>query len=231
MLLGMSVKDVIKKSILESDMYNQAISSSTILTIIVDLAVALLMGLLIYYIYKKFYKGVVYSRNYAITLVGMTVLTCMVTLAISTNIVISLGMVGALSIVRYRTAIKEPLDLMYMFWAITTGITVGASMYILVAITAVIMIVMILVFSKDKSHLNSYIVVVHYTDDETGDEIERLLYKMKYSVRSKILRDGIIEATFQVTCKQDNLVFAEKIRGIEDVKDVTVLEFDGEYHG
>ena len=130
MLLSMSIRDVIKKSILESDMYNQAISLSTVVTIFVDLAVAPLMGLLIYYIYKRFYKGVVYSRHYAITLVGMTVLTCMVTLAISTNIVISLGMVGALSIVRYRTAVKEPLDLMYMFWAITTGITVGASMYI-----------------------------------------------------------------------------------------------------
>ncbi len=231
MLISMSIRDVIKKSILESDMYNQAITGSTILTILVDLTVALLMGLLIYYIYKRFYKGVVYSRNFAITLVGMTVLTCMVTLAISTNIVISLGMVGALSIVRYRTAIKEPLDLMYMFWAITTGIAVGASMYILVALTAIIMIVMIFIFSKEKGNLKSYIVVVHYTEDETCDAIERLLYKMKYAVRSKILRDGVIEATIQVTCKQDNLVFAEKIRELEDVKDVTVLEFDGEYHG
>ena len=109
----MSIKDVIKKSVLESEMYNQAISLSTILTMTADLLLALVMGLLIYAVYKKFYKGVVFSRNYAITLVGMTVLTSMVTLAISTNIVISLGMVGALSIVRYRTAIKEPLDLMY----------------------------------------------------------------------------------------------------------------------
>ena len=231
MLLSMSIRDVIKKSILESDMYNQAISLSTIVTILVDLTVALLMGLLIYYIYKRFYKGVVYSRNYAITLVGMTVLTCMVTLAISTNIVISLGMVGALSIVRYRTAVKEPLDLMYMFWAITTGITVGASMYILVVLTAIIMIVLVIIFNKERSNLKSYVVVVHYTQDETCDAVERLLYKMKYSVRSKILRDGMVEATLQVTCKPDNLVFAEKIRAIEDVKDVTVLEFDGEYHG
>ena len=94
----MSVKDMIKKSVLESEMYNQAISSGTILTIVIDLAVALLLGLLIYMVYRKFYKGVVYSRNYAVTLVGMTVLTTMVTLAISTNIVLSLGMVGALSV-------------------------------------------------------------------------------------------------------------------------------------
>ena len=107
----MSVKDVIKKSILESATYNQAIRADTIIAMILDLALALVIGLLIYQVYKRFYKGVVYSKNFSITLVGMTVLTCMVTLAISTNIVISLGMVGALSIVRYRTAIKEPLDL------------------------------------------------------------------------------------------------------------------------
>lgn len=227
----MSVKDVIKKSILESDMYNQAISASTIFTIVVDLFVALLMGLLIYYIYKKYYKGVVYSRNYAITLIGMTVLTCMVTLAISTNIVISLGMVGALSIVRYRTAIKEPLDLMYMFWAITTGITVGASMYILAIIAAVIMIALVVVFSKDLEGRHAYILVVHYKGDSTGDEILRQMGKLKYTVRSKILRGEEAELTLQLRCKNDNTVFAEKIRNLADVSDVTLLECNGEYHG
>lgn len=227
----MSVQDVIKKSILESEMYNQAISLSTILTIVIDLTVALLMGLLIYYIYKTFYKGVVYSKNFAITLVGMTVLTCMVTLAISTNIVISLGMVGALSIVRYRTAIKEPLDLMYMFWAITTGITTGASMYILAVLTAAIMIVLILIFSKNTGRKKSYIVVVNYNGDETGDYIIRTLGKLKYAVRSKVLRAENVEMTLQVNCKTDNLAFTEKIRSLEGVKDVTLLEFNGEYHG
>ncbi len=227
----MSVKDVLKKSFLESDMFNQAISTSTILTIVIDLAVALVMGLLIYYIYKKFYKGVVYSKNFAMSLVGMTVLTCMVTLAISTNVVISLGMVGALSIVRFRTAIKEPLDLMYMFWAITTGITCGASMYILVLLAAVIMILMILIFSKEVAGRKSYIVIVHYTGDTTGDAIIKTLGKRKYSVRSKIFRSEDMEMTLQVNCKEDNLVFAEKIRSLETVKDVAVLEFNGEYHG
>ncbi len=227
----MSVKDMIKKSVLESDMYNQAIDTSTIMTIIIDLTVALLMGLLIYFVYKKFFKGVVYSRNYSITLVGMTVLCCMVTLAISTNIIISLGMVGALSIVRYRTAIKEPLDLMYMFWAITTGITVGASMYILAVLAAVIMIVLIFAFSRSTNVKNAYIMVVHYKDDETGDKIIRNLGKIKYSVRSKILRGNETEMTLQIRCKNGNMAFVEKIRSIEDVSDVALLEFNGEYHG
>jgi uncharacterized membrane protein YhiD involved in acid resistance len=233
----MSVKDAIKKSILESDMYNQAISSSTIITIIVDMAVALLMGLLIYYIYRRFFKGVVYSRNFAMTLVGMTVLTSMVTLAISTNIVISLGMVGALSIVRYRTAVKEPLDLMYLFWAITTGITVGASMYILAVIGAVIMIVFIVFFSRETAGKKAYIVIVHYKGDKAGDEIIRIMDNLKYSIRSysirsKVLRsDDSVELTMQVRVKADSLVFTEKIKAMEDVSDVTLLEFNGEYHG
>ena len=227
----MSVKDVIKKSVLESEMYNQAISAGTIITIIVDLIVAVIMGLIIYNIYKKFYKGVIYSKSFAVSLVGMTVLTCMVTLAISTNIVISLGMVGALSIVRYRTAIKEPLDLMYMFWAITTGITVGASMYILSIAASAIMIVIIAAFSSEKKMKSSYIVVIHYEKDSTGDEILRALGKNKYKVRSKIFKNDIVELTIKMTCRNDNLVFAEKIRNIENVKDVALLEFDGEYHG
>lgn len=123
----MSVKDMIKKSVLESGVFDQYNISS----ILVALAAALALGILIFLVYRRFYTGVIYSRTFAVTLVGMTVLTCMVTLAISTNVVISLGMVGALSIVRFRTAVKDPMDLLYLFWAITTGITAGAGMYVL----------------------------------------------------------------------------------------------------
>ena len=116
----MSVQDIIKNSFLES--FSNTFTLSSLVSMAIALLAALVFGLLIFLIYNKFYRGVVYNRSFAITLIGMTVMTAMVTLAISTNIVISLGMVGALSIVRYRTAVKEPLDLLYLFWAITTGI-------------------------------------------------------------------------------------------------------------
>ena len=227
----MSIEEMIKKSILESDMYNQTISLGTVLTILIDMTAALLMGFLIYFIYKKFYKGVVFSRNFAITLVGMTVLTCMVTLAISTNIVISLGMVGALSIVRYRTAVKEPLDLLYMFWAITTGITIGASMYILAAMGAVFVIGMIWILCNGSQKGNIFIMIVHYAGDETGDEIFRKLAKMKYFVKSKTMRNDEIELTVQVSGRQDNLHFTETIRSIPQVRDLTLIQYNGEYNG
>jgi hypothetical protein len=226
----MSVKDVIKKSVLESAAYNQAITGSTIFTFVVDLLLAFLVGLLIYAVYRRYYHGVVFSKNFGMSLVGMCVLTCMVTLAISTNVVISLGMVGALSIVRYRTAIKEPLDLMYLFWAIGTGIAMGASMYILVGLSFLIMVLVVISFSSNPSVGSAYIMVVHYQGDEAGDAVERSLSHISHTVRSKVMRGDETEMTVQLRAKNKNLSFAEKIRDLENVSDCTLLLFDGEYH-
>ena len=165
----MSVQDMIKKSVLESGMFSQY----DITKILAALAVALILGSVIYLVYQKFYVGVIFSRSFAVTLVGMTVLTCMVTLAISSNIVISLGMVGALSIVRFRTAIKDPMDLLYLFWAITSGITAGAGMYALTLLTAVIIILMITLFYHKQQNGRIYIAVIHYQGTQAGDEIIR----------------------------------------------------------
>lgn len=227
----MSVQDVIKKSILEADTFSQAISLNTIITIVMNMVVAIVVGYAIYRIYKKYYNGVVYSRSYALTLVGMTILTCMVTLAISTNIVISLGMVGALSIVRYRTAIKEPLDLLYMFWAITSGITIGASMYILVLIGFVVMAIFIALTFGAKTANAVYILSVQFTGNETADQIIRELNRTKYVVKSRIFRDNLSELTLQVECKDNQMIFVEKIQAIEQVKNVSFVKYNGEYHG
>ena len=227
----MSVQDVIKKSILESAMFNQAITLSTIITIVVNLIVAVLMGILIYLVYKKLYNVVVYSRNYAISLIGMTVLTCMVTLAISTNIIISLGMVGALSIVRYRTAVKEPLDLMYMFWAITVGITVGASMYILAVAASVIVILILVVMHKNKNVEQTYLYIIHYDDAKTYDEIIRILGKTSYLVRSQILRGTENELTLEIRPGKGQTTLVERINALNHVNDITAVQYNGEYHG
>lgn len=192
--------------------------------------VAVIVGVCIYLVYKKYYNGVIYSRTYGLTLVGMTILTCMVTLAISTNIVISLGMVGALSIVRYRTAIKEPIDLLYMFWAITSGITIGASMYILVALGFITMLVFIMLTFGKKSSTSVYIMMVQYIGNETSDEVLRELSKMTYTVKSKIIRDKMQEMTLQITCEPDKTIVAERIKAIEKVQNVTLVKYNGEYY-
>lgn len=223
----MSIQDFIKNSILESGAFDGA----SITSIVLGVLTALFMGAVIYIVYSKFFVGVIYSRSFAITLVGMTILTAMVTLAISTNIVISLGMVGALSIVRFRTAIKDPLDLLYLFWAITTGITSGAGMYLLVVATAVIMIIMIMIFHSKQQKGRIYITVIHYIGDEVGDDVIRAFGKMKYFIKSKTVRKGKTEMAVEVYCKNNDMFFLDKIRDIEGVEDATLIQYNGEYHG
>jgi hypothetical protein len=155
----------------------------------------------------------------------------MVTLAISTNVVISLGMVGALSIVRFRTAIKDPMDLLYLFWAITTGITAGAGMYVLALLAAAIMILMIVLFYHKQQRGKIYIAVIHYTGDQAGDEVIRCFGKRKYFVKSKTMRKEKTEMAVELYCRQNDMDFMEKIRSIEDVEDVTLIQYNGEYHG
>lgn len=226
----MSVKDMIKKSVLESAVYNQSMASGTYVTIVVDMIVALIIGYIIYKIYKRFFAGVVYSRFFAVTLIGMTVLTCMVTLAISTNIVISLGMVGALSIVRYRTAIKEPLDIMYLFWAITEGITIGASMYILASIGMLVMLIVVIGMSKMKENRGAFVMIVHLNDDAAKEKILDVLKAYVYSVKNSILREDTTELTIQIDMNKDDGI-AEKVRAISGVNDVALIQYNGEYHG
>ena len=223
----MSIQDLIKKSILESGAFDGA----SLTSIALGLITALIMGAVIYVVYSKFYVGVIYSRSFAITLVGMTVLTAMVTLAISTNIVISLGMVGALSIVRFRTAVKDPLDLLYLFWAITTGITAGAGMYLLVFVTAAIMIVTVLIFHNKQQKGRIYIAVIHYAGDEVGDNVIRAFGKMKYFIKSKTVRKEKTELAVEVYCKDNDMFFLDRIRNTPGVEDATLIQYNGEYHG
>lgn len=223
----MSVQDFIKSSILNSGAYDGV----NIANIILGLVSAMILGGLIYLVYSKFYVGVIYSRSFAVTLVGMTLLTAMVTLAISTNIVISLGMVGALSIVRFRTAVKDPMDLLYLFWAITSGITAGARMYLLALLAAAVMIAMIVLFYRKQQRGKIYIAVIHYTTDEAGDDIIRAFGKMKYFVKSKTMRKDKVEMAIEVFCKNNDTHFLEIIRDIEGVEDATLIQYNGEYHG
>lgn len=221
----MSINDVLKNSFVSS------YTGDDLGQILLSLVVSIIMGAVIYLIYRQFFTGVVFSRSFAVTLVGMTILTCMVTLAISTNIVISLGMVGALSIVRYRTAIKDPMDLLYIFWAITTGITVGAGMYLLAMIAAVVMVALFYIFYRNQQAGKVYIAVIHYHHDETEEKILQSFGKMKYFLKAKTVRKGLIELSVEVFCKDENLSFTDKIQALEDVDDVTLIQYNGEYHG
>lgn len=227
----MRLQDYFKNSVWESFTSSQGLTMDTATQIVVSMLIALLMGLFIYKIYQIYFGGVVFSRSFATTLVGMSVLTCMLTLAISTNIVISLGMVGALSIVRYRTAIKDPMDLLYLFWSISVGITAGAGMYVLVITASIIMVILIHVLYHRQKRGMIYIMVVHYEGELTGDAVLRAMKKLRYQLKSKTFRGDLTEMTLEVYCRSDNTVFLENIKSLEKVRDVTLIQYNGEYHG
>ena len=227
----MRLQDYFKNSVWESFTSSQGLTVDTATQIVVSMLIALLMGLFIYKIYQIYFGGVVFSRSFATTLVGMSVLTCMLTLAISTNLVISLGMVGALSIVRYRTAIKDPMDLLYLFWSISVGITAGAGMYVLVITASIIMVILIHVLYHRQKRGMIYIMVVHYEGELTGDAVLRAMKKLRYQLKSKTFRGDLTEMTLEVYCRSDNTVFLENIKSLEKVRDVTLIQYNGEYHG
>ena len=223
----MGFKDVFKKSFLEG------FTSMDITTgkIAATLIVTALLALYIFAIYRLVTRKVFYSKNFNISLAVMSLITSAIILAMQSNLVISLGMVGALSIVRFRTAVKDPMDLLYLFWAITTGITTGAGMYPLALIAAAVMIIMIYLFYHKQQKGRIYIAVIHYQGDEAGDEIIRSFGRMKYFIKSKTMRGEKTEMAVEVFCRQNDLDFTEKIRKITNVEDITLIQYNGEYHG
>lgn len=227
----MKINDYFKKSVLEEFLTGQGVTTDFVVSAVIAMLLAVLLGMLIYKVYSHYYGGVVFSSSFATTLVGMTVLTAVLTIAISSNVIISLGMVGALSIVRYRTAIKDPMDLFYIFWAISVGITLGAGLYVLAVATFPVIVFVVHVFYHRRKRGVIYILVAHYTGERTGDEIQRCLGKMKFQLKSRTIRSGTAEVTYEVLCRDNNAAFLEKIEALEGVSDATLIQYNGEYHG
>lgn len=227
----MNLQDYFKKSVWESFNSSQGLTEEFMIRVVIAMVLAIVIGVAIYKIYGHYFGGVVFSSSFAVTLVGMTVLSCMLTLAISSNIVISLGMVGALSIVRYRTAIKDPMDLLYLFWSISEGITLGAGVYSLALATMAVMLFVIHIFYNRRKKGVIYILVVHYGEEMAGDEILRAVKKMKHQLKSKTIRGDRTEMTLELLCKNTSTVFLEQIKNVSGVEDVTLIQYNGEYHG
>lgn len=229
--MGDKVKNFVMESISGVNTVNTDSVLAGALNIILSMVIALVMSLVIFYIYKKAFRGVVYSRTFGITLAGMTLLTAMITLAISSNVVLSLGMVGALSIVRYRTAIKDPMDLLFLFWAVATGITIGARMYYVCVIGAVFVVLLLIIVNKNVEKRKTYILIIHYTGSELDFDIKSELGQNPYKVKAKTVRKENTEMAIEIAVKNDNLNFVEKIKEHENVQDVTLIQYMGEYNG
>lgn len=211
--------------------FDLANALSTLTPIILALLVSFSLGLLIYYVYKKNFRGVVYNETFSITLAVMTILTTMITLAISSNIALSLGMVGALSIVRYRTAVKDPMDILFLFWAVGTGITVGAKLHYLALVGALIVILLFLTLNRKTIANDVYILVVHYSGEDISDELRRVMRKMRYQIKSKTIRKSDVELAMEVEVKNNNTAFMDTLKELPSVNDVTLIQYTGQYNG
>ncbi len=223
----MTFNDIFKSSFLEN------ISSVSILDMAIALVLAFGIGMFIFLVYKKTYQGVMYSSSFGTTLVALTMISTVVILAVTSNVVLSLGMVGALSIVRFRTAIKEPLDIAFLFWAIAVGIVLAAGMIPLAVIGSVIIGVILLVFVNKKTHCNPYIVVVQCDGHESEENVKALLGNsvQKYVVKSKSAQKGLVELNVDIRLKDDNTDFINAIANLKGVKSAVLVSYNGEYMG
>jgi uncharacterized membrane protein YhiD involved in acid resistance len=217
-------QDIFKKSVMNLDAFN----SVSYIDLVLGLGSAFLIGLFIFYIYKKTFRGVVYSYNYNVTFVLMTMITALIIMTISTNIVLSLGMVGALSIVRFRTAVKDPLDIVYMFWAISVGIASGAKLYPVALFGSLVIGAVLVWLSRRKIREQPYLLIIRHTD-EASVPLRVLLRKMEYQLKSKTVRKGYTELTVEMRLRDDNTSFVTDISAIDGVEDVSLINYSGDY--
>lgn len=223
----MSFQDIFKSSFLEN------VTEFSLLDTCIGLAVALLVGLFIFMIYKKTLTGVLYSDGFALTLVGLSLVTTLVIMAVTSNVVLSLGMVGALSIVRFRTAIKEPVEIVFLFWSLAVGIVIGAGMIPLAIIGSAIIGVILLLFSNRKIRKQPYILVVSCKDEAAEQRITEILAKAveSYTVKSKTVNAAGIEFTAELRTKDAETAFVNRITELEGVGNATLVSYNGEYMG
>ncbi len=218
--------DIFKSSFLEKT------SSFSIVDSLIGLLVAFAVGLFIYVIYKKTFSGVMYSHSFNISLIVMTMATALIIMGISTNIVLSLGMVGALSIVRFRTPIKDPIDLIFIFWAVASGILCGAGLIPLVIIGAILIGLVLLFFVNRLTVDNPYLLVVKYADPSVEKSLEHLIsmQSKRHTVKSKSVSvEGSLEMTYEIRLKGNNTDFVQQITGMDGVKSAIMLSYDGNF--
>lgn len=223
----MTFSDIFKSSFLEN------ISSVTVFDMALALILAFGLGIFIFLIYKKTYNGVMYSSSFGVTLIALTMITTVLILAVTSNVVLSLGMVGALSIVRFRTAIKEPLDIAFLFWSIAVGIILAAGMIPLAVIGSVIIGLILLVFVNRKSRCNPYIVVLQ-CDGYESEQAARAFLENKTKrcvVKNKTAQKGFVELNLEIRLADDNTDFINELSEMPGIQSAVLVSYNGEYMG
>jgi len=223
----MTFNDIFKFSFLEN------VSSISMFDMLLTIVLSFGIGLFIFLIYKKTYRGVMYSAGFGTTLIALTMITSIVILAVTSNVVLSLGMVGALSIVRFRTAIKDPLDIAFLFWAIGAGIILAAGMIPLAVIGSVCIGMILLVFVNQKSHTHPYMIVLNCINHDTEVKARNFIEKnvSRSTIKSKSAVKGAVEMNIEVRLKEDNTDFINVLSEMSGVNSAVIVSYNGDYMG
>ena len=214
--------DIFKKS------YLQETGNLTTADFMMSMLAAFLCGMIIYMIYRYFYKGVIYNNNFNILLVLTSMITCFIVIVISSNVVLSLGMVGALSIVRFRTAVKDPLDVGFLFWTVAVGITCGAGLY-MISLAATIMIAVVYVLLiKVRNRRRVYLLIVKYRES-AQEEVAKVLHHLRKVLKNRTTSGAYTEVTYEIRINENHTSFVKTLSELSGVEFATVVEFTGDY--
>lgn len=223
----MSFKDIFKSSFLEN------ITSVSMTDMVIALGMAFALGLFIFFIYKKSYSGVMYSPSFGITLIALSMITTLLIMTVMSNVVLSLGMVGALSIVRFRTAVKEPMDIAFLFWAVSVGIVLAAGLIPLAVFGSIFIGAVLFAFSRRKASDSPYILVVHCESGEAEAATKQFVkeHVKRLSLKSKSVDGGCVELNYEVRLIKDDSTFVNELETMPGVLRVVLVSYNGDYMG
>ena len=218
-----------------SDIFQSSFLDMVTAVSLFDMALAMLvafgLGVFIFWMYKRTYQGVMYSTSFGVTLVALTMITTLIILAVTSNIILSLGMVGALSIVRFRTAIKEPLDIAFLFWSIAVGIVLAAGMIPLAVFGSLFIGLVINVFANRQTSTRPFLAIIDCTDSAAEAQAGKILtaHATRVSLKSKTARAGHIELTYELRLQDGQTDFINRLQALKDVTSAVLVSFNGEY--
>lgn len=215
----------------KSNALSQEVTQFTPVDTVLFLALAFLLGLFICFIYKTTYSGVLFSRSFALSLIGMTMISTFIILAVTSNVVLSLGMVGALSIVRFRSAIKDPLDIVYLFWALAAGIVLGARQFFLAILGSLVIGGIFFLLSKLGRSGEDYIVILTFSDEKAEQNAAAIVKEASrhMQIKTKTVTEDSMEATWAVSLTGGEMELVNKLKAVSGVEKAVLVSYNGEY--
>lgn len=219
------------------DVFTSRFLENMVSTSLVDAALAMvlafLLGLFIFFIYKRTYSGVMYSASFGASLIALALITTLVILAVSSNVILSLGMVGALSIVRFRTPVKEAMDIVFLFWAIAVGIVLAAGLLLLAVLGSLFIGVVLIAISTRRNPVNPYILVLHCENADSETTARELAEKhaRALKLKSKTVLPDAVELNWEIRLKNDESSFVNELSSTPGIKHAALVSYNGDYMG